>query len=177
MENTEQKTIRFIDSQYNTLFTIPDGENIVLTYSNGEKHTRPCQCLDETHTKIGSNVFHICEFAERMERNGTAYAPEKPPALPDRCFSTLPDTGELILIEKGKKGYQVCGWSDSNAAYNEREADQRNRGLGVTRQQRAAMMGGAMFGWRTRAANPVNYDFAGNATKDIRPRKHRDMER
>lgn len=177
MENNDTKTIRFIDSEYNTLFWIPDGANIVLTHSDGEKRTLPCQYIDEAHTKIGSNHFHICEFAERMEQIGTSYVPEKPPALPDRCFSTQPDTGELILIEQGKKGYQVCGWGSAYASENRREADQRNQNKGVTRQQEGAMLGGAMYGWKTRAAKTENYDFQGNATKNVRPPKRRDMER
>lgn len=177
MENNDAKTIRFIDSQYNTLFWIPDGEKITLTRSDGEKRTLPCAYIDEVHTKIGSNVFHICEFAERMEQIGTSYAPEKPPALPARCFSVQPETGELILIEKGKKGYQVCGWGSEYPSENRREADRMNRNEGVTKQLEGAMLGGALYGWRTRAANPVNYDFQGSATKDVRPPKHRDMER
>ena len=92
MESNDAKTIRFIDSEYNTLFQIPDGEKIVLTRSDGKKRTLPCAYIDEVHTKI-------CEFAERMEQIGTGYAPEKPPALPTRCFSVQPETRELILIE------------------------------------------------------------------------------
>lgn len=69
------KTIRFIDSHYNNLFTIPDGGSIELTLSDGEKVARKCKYLDEYHTEVGSNVYHICEFAERMEQNGTKYAP------------------------------------------------------------------------------------------------------
>lgn len=144
MENNDAKTIRFIDSEYNTLFRIPDGEKIVLTRSDGEKRALPCQYLDEVHTKIGGSVYHICEFAERMEKIGTGYAPEKPPALPARCFSVQPETGELILIEKGKKGYQVCDWGSEYPAENRREADRMNRNEGVTKQLEGAMLGGAL---------------------------------
>ena len=72
---SEEKTIRFIDSQYNTLFTIPDGGNIKLTFSNGERVIRKCTYIDDYHTKVGHYVYHICEFAERMEQNGTKYVP------------------------------------------------------------------------------------------------------
>ena len=40
---------------------------------------------------------------EKMERNGTTYAPEKLPSLPDRCHSTLSSSNELIAIEKEKE--------------------------------------------------------------------------
>ncbi len=69
------KEIRFIDSRYNTLFTIPDGGKITITYSNGEKAERECKYIDAYHAYIGNRCFHICEFAEVMERNGNKYEP------------------------------------------------------------------------------------------------------
>ena len=69
----QNKEIRFIDSHYNELFRIPDGGKIEIQYDTGEKNIRECKYIDEYHTKIGSNVFHICEFAEIMERNGSTY--------------------------------------------------------------------------------------------------------
>ena len=72
----DKKMIRFIDSRYKDLFSIPDGGNVALTLFDGETIIRPCQYIDECHTKIGHRVFHICEFAEIMERNGTIYTPE-----------------------------------------------------------------------------------------------------
>lgn len=173
---SDEKTIRFIDSSYNTLFYVPDGGNIVLTYSDGEKVIRPCKFLDEYHTQIGSSIFHICEFAEKMERNGTAYAPEKPPELPDRCFATLPSSGELIMIIKGEKGYQKCGFSIGNPIANQRTADDFNLRHKVTRQQVAAMLGGSMFGWSTPAARTSSYDLRGQPIKPSRKKAHKPRE-
>ena len=36
---------------------------------------RKCKSHGEFHTDIGINLYHICEFAERMERSGSTYAP------------------------------------------------------------------------------------------------------
>lgn len=72
------KEIRFIDSRYNELFRIPDGGNILITLDNGETMVRQCKRLDDYHTQVGSNVYHICEFAEKMERAGNRYRPETP---------------------------------------------------------------------------------------------------
>lgn len=71
----EKKTIRFIDSHYHTLFTIPDGASIEIQFPDGERRERVCRYIDEYHTQVGMNVFHICEFAEIMERNGNSYSP------------------------------------------------------------------------------------------------------
>ena len=70
--------IRFIDSCYNELFRIPDGGQIRITYPDGETYTRRCRYIDDCHVEIGTgscNLFHICEFAERMERNGAVVEP------------------------------------------------------------------------------------------------------
>lgn len=69
--------IRFINSKYDELFKINDGDSIRITYPDGEVLDRQCFYIDEYHTKIGSNVYHICEFAEVMERNGNRYEPMK----------------------------------------------------------------------------------------------------
>ena len=66
----ETKDLRFIDSKYNELFRIKDGESVTVTFSDGSMSDRQCTYIDDYHTKIGYNVFHICEFAELMERGG-----------------------------------------------------------------------------------------------------------
>ena len=73
--------IRFIDPHYKELFRIPDGRKIILHLSWGETAERSCRFIDEYHTEIGGNIYHICEFAERMERNGHTYEPkpQEPP--------------------------------------------------------------------------------------------------
>ena len=71
-----EQGIRFIDPHYKELFRIPDGGKIIITSAWGEKTELACRYIDETHTEVGSNLLHICEFAERMERNGAAYEPK-----------------------------------------------------------------------------------------------------
>jgi hypothetical protein len=72
-----KKMIRFINSRYEDLFLVPDGGNVVLSYSDGVTVIRTCRYIDEYHTQVGARIFHICEFAELMERNGTKYAPQE----------------------------------------------------------------------------------------------------
>ncbi|MDD6915133.1 MAG: hypothetical protein PUJ07_02535, partial [Eubacteriales bacterium] len=75
----EQKEIRFIDSHYNELFRIKDGESITVKFSDGSMSDRKCTYIDDYHTKIGYDVFHICEFAELMERGKSTYRPKGMP--------------------------------------------------------------------------------------------------
>ena len=71
-----EQGIRFIDPHYKELFRIPDGGKITITSAWGEKTELACRYIDETHTEVGSNLLHICEFAERMEKNGATYEPK-----------------------------------------------------------------------------------------------------
>ena len=67
--------IRFITPSYNNLFKIPDGESVVITSPDGKTQTKPCRYIDEVHAQIGNNLFHICEFAERMKESGKTVEP------------------------------------------------------------------------------------------------------
>ena len=76
--------IRFIDSHYKEQFRIPDGGQIRIIYPDGETLTKRCRYIDNYHVEVGSgscNLFHICEFAERMEANGAVVEPVE--AMPD----------------------------------------------------------------------------------------------
>ncbi len=76
----ENKEIRFIDSKYNELFRIKDGDSITINRYNGTKGDYACKYLDEYHTSINGRCYHICEFAEETERNGNTYRPKNEPS-------------------------------------------------------------------------------------------------
>lgn len=71
----EPKQIRFIDPHYNERFTIPDGDQILIRYANGEKKAFVCRYIDDYHVLVGNNSYHICQFAEVMERIGAVALP------------------------------------------------------------------------------------------------------
>lgn len=73
----DKKYIRFIDSQYNTLFHVADGGKIRINCFDGKKMEFECKYLDPYHVEISGNCYHICQFAEFMERNGNTYEPVK----------------------------------------------------------------------------------------------------
>jgi hypothetical protein len=69
--------IRFIDSGYKEQFRIPNGGQIKIRYSWGEEQLRTCRYIDDYHVEVGNNLYHICEFAELMERGGHTCEPVK----------------------------------------------------------------------------------------------------
>ena len=63
--------IRFIDPHYNNLFVIPDGGKVKVTFDNGKYIFHKCRYIDQYHVEIdGSRIYHICEFAEIMQKYG-----------------------------------------------------------------------------------------------------------
>ncbi len=73
-----EKGIRFIDSRYNERFRIPDGGKIRITYPDGDRREETCRYIDPYHVEVGfggENIFHICEFAERMEQSRATVEP------------------------------------------------------------------------------------------------------
>ncbi|GHV10599.1 hypothetical protein FACS1894219_00350 [Clostridia bacterium] len=75
----KRKEIRFINSDYTELFRIKDGESIKFTSGyDGKESTAKCRFIDETHTKIGSEHYHNCQWAEICERNGHKFEAANP---------------------------------------------------------------------------------------------------
>lgn len=77
-----EKGIRFIDPHYHELFRMPDGGQVRLTYRDGKSVVRTCRYVDDYHAEIGSNLYHICEFAEMAEQSGIKVEPVTPPIPP-----------------------------------------------------------------------------------------------
>ncbi|MDR0294498.1 MAG: hypothetical protein LBH95_10160 [Oscillospiraceae bacterium] len=73
--NPNGADIRFIRSDYTELFRIPDGGYITITHDDGEQLVRKCGYHGECHVDVGNNLYHICQFAELMEKRGSTAAP------------------------------------------------------------------------------------------------------
>lgn len=116
--NPEGKDIRFIDSHYHDLFRIPDGGCIQIHYPD-ETVVKPCKFIDEYHTQIGYNVFHICQFAEVMERNGATYMPE--PEIMGLESAWQVGRDKILAVQTYEDGYDYTLY-DTN--YNELDGGQ-----------------------------------------------------
>lgn len=171
MRNAEYG-IRFITPNYKEKFRIADDDSIRMTFPSGETRDRACRFVDETHVEVGSNLYHICEFAELAQRNGVRLIPLRQ-SLPEKCVSTLESTGEIISITRGENGYTPTGQYPQGGISPKDTAATLNDAIGVTRAQEAAMVAGSMFGWDTPAADPKNYDAKGVPIKNHRERDAR----
>jgi hypothetical protein len=97
--NPENSEIPFIDSEYKTLFTIPDGGYITITLDDGEQLIRKCRYRDEYHVEIGGWPHHIYELAGTMERSGNAYAPcPEPETVQGYMITDRIPVGDKVLV-------------------------------------------------------------------------------
>ena len=152
--------IRFITPGYKELFRIPDGaDHIRIFTGGGGTRDRTCRFIDETHFETSggysSALYHICEFAERLEQSHGSVI--------TAAFFSASAVFQCIALIRGadssdqgvKKGYSPCyDFSTPDAQQNREFADDRNVKNGITKAQEAAMLAGSMFGWQTPAADP-----------------------
>ena len=164
-----EKGIRFITPEYKEKFRISDGEKIRITFSDGEIKDRVCRYIDDSHVEVGDDLYHICEFAERMEQCGATFIPLRSD-LPEVCYSILPSTGDAIIIKHGESGYYRCEYSTEDKAFNREFANDRNANLGVSKAQVEAMLAGSMYGWDVPAADPKSYDVNGTLLRNTKDR-------
>lgn len=167
--------IRFINPLYKELFRLADGDKIRITDTCGETCELLCRYIDETHLEVGDDktqLYHICEFAELMERNGNTVIPLRS-SLPEECYGHLGTCNEVILIKRGESGYYKTGIFKDTPQSAANLANDLNEELGVSKAQAKAMSVGSMFGWEVPAADPKNYDKSGNH-KNQRKQNQRD---
>lgn len=101
-ETLPQRDIRFIDSHYKELFRILDGGCIQIHYPD-ETVVKPCKFIDEYHTQIGWSVYHICQFAEVMERCDAHFMPE--PEIMGDVAAWQVGRDKMLAIQADDGGY------------------------------------------------------------------------
>lgn len=87
-----EKGIRFITPHYEEKFRIADGDMVRIKCWDGRELDHVCRYIDDCHVEIGKgwdNLFHICQFAELMERNGNSVIPLRN-SLPLVCYGKVP---------------------------------------------------------------------------------------
>lgn len=164
--------IRFITTDGKEKFRVPDGDHIRIITGGGENRDRTARYIDDSYMELshewGSNVYHIREFAERLERTGGKVIPMRS-TLPDKCYAVLPSSDEIIIIKKGESGYYRTDHYGHDRAETLGIVNEYNERDGVSRAQTAAMLAGSMFGWDTPAADPKSYDEQG---QPVKPKRH-----
>lgn len=162
-----RKGIRFITPSYKEIFRIPDGDYIYIIGPDGAKSDKRCRYIDDCHFEFGgiwNDLFHICQFAEMMERNGCTAIPLRS-SLPEQCYGVLAETGEIVIYKKGETGYYKTDIFTTGKEESLEIAEEHNALAGISKAQAAAMQIGSMCGWHTPGADPAYYDENGQPIK------------
>lgn len=118
---------------------------------------------DDYTKRIRDEVLYVSELTK------------KPYRMPFFCYTLIPSSGDLIRVTLGCKCYESTNFNIPNdRSNNRRNADELNKGIGVSKAQEAAMLAGSMFGWHTKAADPRSYDKNGTPN---RPKRRDEQER
>ena len=96
------KNIRFITSNYEDRFKIPDGSAVEIEYPN-RKFSARCEYMDEYHLRLGYDVLHICQLAEMLERGGGTCRPE--PLITEECSAWDLGSKGFLAIQTCEDGY------------------------------------------------------------------------
>ena len=152
------KGINFISSSYKHLFNLEDGDKIMIKYPDGENKIQECRFIDEYHTQIDRMIYHNCQFAELIERNGATVIPYRD-SLPEKCYVYVDTRDVYAIVTKGKDGYEPF----EQAKYPDKERNREyvaklNKELGVTDKQVGAMTMASMFGWADKDADPRSFN-------------------
>lgn len=167
------KGINFIYPNYSPKFNLEDGDHIVVRDADGTEMVQDCRYIDQYHFQIGNLTFHICQYAELLERNGATVIPYRD-SLPDKCYIYVDTRDIYAIVTKGKDGYEPF----EQAKYPDKERNREyvaklNKELGVTDKQVGAMTMAAMFGWADKDADPRSF----NGGKSHNNRNRDDFER
>ena len=119
MEQAE-KGIRFIDPHYKELFRIPDGGQIRILREGCAPIDRTCRYIDDCHVEVGNgwdSLFHICQFAEQMERcHNTVLPLTPPPAGEVLChFAIIRRADRHRAVQAGVSGVSPGPFQRENA--------------------------------------------------------------
>ncbi len=153
--------IRFIDSYYNTQFTISDGDTIRIVGPQNQFEDKVCRYVDPYHFEMDGNLFHISEFAECMQKLDNTVIPFRN-SLPNMCYVYVSSEGCAGTIFKGQQGYIPAAIYGKTPEELKQEINRINEKLGITKRQMEAMKAGSLFGWKTPAADPANYNENGS---------------
>ncbi|MCL2301571.1 MAG: hypothetical protein FWC27_15630 [Firmicutes bacterium] len=101
------KLIRFIDTDGNTLFLLPDGGSIVIAKSDGEQVVEVCRYVTDDLAEFDGTERYLSAFAEECQRTGAVFAPEAAPEYYEnyRIIRKMPVPGNVIALGRDLNHY------------------------------------------------------------------------
>lgn len=109
---SDLKFSRFTDKNNEHLFWIRDGQKIIETYADGTQRHKTVRNIDDTHVYVGTNRYHIAQYADANFQSGCYVAPEHP-----QTGDNL-DKLQIYQIMKGGCEYRFMDYDYSKSRIN-----------------------------------------------------------
>ena len=162
-DDPHDHSIRFITSSYDELFRIPDGGKVKIDYPD-RSFIAPCEYIDDYHTRIGGEVYHICQFAEILERGDGKASPE-PEMLKDQAAWQVGHR-EYLSIHATDGGWDYSIYDKSFAEVDGGQIDLES----ITIQECRDMILQDL-GWQNRNFAEMDYDMVEERATDAAEEK------
>ncbi|MDR0324782.1 MAG: hypothetical protein LBI19_01635 [Oscillospiraceae bacterium] len=123
------KMIRFIDTKYKTLFTIPDGGYICVTnIRSGEEYISACKYIDDTHFETNGNCLHIHQFAKTNKHNNADVKPLDAPEIINgyRIYAKM-FVGQMVYVSAVNPQAQPSKKFSTWQTHNEKRISRKAR--------------------------------------------------
>ena len=125
---------------------------------------KKCLYLDDYHAQISGEVYHICQFAEMLERGGGKVSPE-PEMLKEKAAWQLAHR-EHLSIRATEDGWDYSIYDKDFAEVDEGQIDLKN----ITIQECRDMILQDR-GWQNRSFTELDYDMVEDRAADVAEEK------
>ena len=127
--------IRFITSRYDLLFYIPNGGLISVDYPNRPAIVAKCEYQDDYHTSINGECYHVCQWAEAMERNDGRCTPGREPICSETEGAWRLGWRNYLMVESGDSGWNHTLYDNAYHAMDAGHLDDPSLTLHGAREQ------------------------------------------
>lgn len=156
--NEHEHSIRFITTDYEELFRIPDGGTVLVTFPD-RQFAEKCSYIDDYHMKVGNSVYHICQYAEILKQNGGRCAPEPETELEKAAWQL--GHREYLMLERTDAGFR---YEILTKEFLSRTQGQLDRPEWTMNQAREYVLDLAALDYRSRFA--VSYDMVKQKSRE-----------
>ena len=157
--NEHEHSIRFITTDYEELFRIPDSGTVLVTFPD-RQFAEKCSYIDDYHMKVGSTVYHICQYAEILKQNGGRCEPEPETELAKAAWQL--GHREYLMLERTDFGFR---YEVLTKDFLSRTQGQLDRPEWTMNQAREYVLDLAGLDHRSRFA--VSYDMVKQKSRDV----------
>ena len=157
--NEHEHSIRFITTDYEELFRIPDGGTVLVTFPD-RQFAEKCSYIDDYHMKVGNSVYHICQYAEILKQNGGHCAPEPETERAKAAWQL--GHREYLMLERTDTGFR---YEILTKDFLSRTQGQLDRPEWTMNQAREYVLDLAGLDHRSRFA--VSYDMVKQKSRDV----------